>query len=120
VCVAPDYVLVPRTHQDAFIAALKESYSQFFPEGSVTSDSISRIVSPEHHSRLMDMLKRTKGEIVSGGNYQDLKIEITVVKDVTASDSLMEGYERPRFRTVKRPLNTWQRNFRSYFTYRSR
>ncbi|KAF7371198.1 Aldehyde dehydrogenase [Mycena sanguinolenta] len=90
VCVAPDYVLVPRVHQDAFIAAIKESCSQFFPDGSLASDSISRIVSPEHHSRLMDLLKRTKGEVVLGGKSQGLRIEITVVKNVLADDSLME------------------------------
>ncbi|KAJ7301168.1 aldehyde dehydrogenase [Mycena albidolilacea] len=62
-----------------------------FPDGSLASDSISLIVSPGHHSRLMDLLKRTKGEVVLGGKSQDLKIEITVVKNVSANDSLMEG-----------------------------
>jgi hypothetical protein len=39
----------------------------------------------------MDLLKRTKGDVVLGGKSQDLKIEITVVKNVSANDSLMEG-----------------------------
>jgi aldehyde dehydrogenase (NAD+) len=91
-CVAPDYVLIPRTHQDAFVAALQAAYAEFFPEGSMKSNSISRIVSPAHHGRLRDMLKRSKGEIVMGGKTQgNTKIELTVVKDVPADDSLMEG-----------------------------
>ncbi|KAJ6471938.1 aldehyde dehydrogenase [Mycena sanguinolenta] len=110
VCVAPDYVLVPRAHQDAFIAAIKESCSQFFPDGSLASDSISRIVSPEHHSRLMDLLNRTKGEVVMGGKSQDLKIEITVVKNVSADDSLMEGYATLHF-SLNRPLIAYREIF---------
>ncbi|KAJ6582611.1 aldehyde dehydrogenase [Mycena vulgaris] len=91
-CVAPDYVLILRTHQEEFLAALKASYAEFFPEGSMSSSSISRIVSPEHHARLVDLLARTRGEVVLGGKTEgDEKIEITVVEDVGANDSLMEG-----------------------------
>ncbi|KAJ7718540.1 aldehyde dehydrogenase [Mycena metata] len=84
VCVAPDYVLIPRQSQDAFISALKEAYAEFFPAGSLSSKSISRIVSPEHHARIMDLLERTQGQVVFGGasSFQDLRIELTVVRDV--------------------------------------
>ncbi|KAJ7776098.1 aldehyde dehydrogenase [Mycena metata] len=93
VCVAPDYVLIPRQSQDAFISALKEAYAEFFPAGSLSSESISRIVSPEHHARIMDLLERTQGQVVFGGasSFQDLRIELTVVRDVSPTDSLMEG-----------------------------
>ncbi|KAK7027818.1 Aldehyde/histidinol dehydrogenase [Favolaschia claudopus] len=74
-CVSPDYVIVPRTHQDALVSALKNTYAEFYPQGSLVSDSISRIVSPDHHSRLMDLLNRSKSEVV----------------DVQPEDSLMEG-----------------------------
>ncbi|KAJ7229720.1 Aldehyde/histidinol dehydrogenase [Mycena rebaudengoi] len=58
-CVAPDYVLIPRTHRDAFIEALKALYNKFFPEGSLKSSSMSNIINPHHHARVMDFLKRT-------------------------------------------------------------
>ncbi|KAJ7351286.1 aldehyde dehydrogenase [Mycena albidolilacea] len=91
-CVAPDYVVIPRTSQEAFISALKEWYTEFFPEGSMESSSISRIVSPAHHERLMDLLNRSKGEVVFGGHTEgSTKIEVTVLKDVPADDSFMEG-----------------------------
>ncbi|KAJ7846614.1 aldehyde dehydrogenase [Mycena olivaceomarginata] len=91
-CVAPDYVVIPRTSQEAFISALKEWYTEFFPEGSMESSSISRIVSPAHHERLMDLLNRSKGEVVFGGHTEgSTKIEVTVLKDVRADDSFMEG-----------------------------
>ncbi|KAJ6540724.1 aldehyde dehydrogenase [Mycena capillaripes] len=91
-CVSPDYVLIPRSHQDALISALKEWYTVFFPEGSMQSNSVSRVVSPEHHVRLTDLLKRSKGEVVIGGQTEGTsKIEITVLKNVPADDSFMEG-----------------------------
>ncbi|KAF7337347.1 Aldehyde dehydrogenase [Mycena sanguinolenta] len=91
-CVAPDYVVIPRSHQEAFVSATKEWYAEFFPEGSMQSSSISRIVSPEHHARLMDLLKRSKGKVIMGGQTEgNTKIEITVLKDVPADDSFMDG-----------------------------
>lgn len=85
-------MLIPRTHQDAFVAALKDAYVEFFPEGSLKSTSISRIISPEHHARLMDLLQRTKSQVVFGGKMEgSTKIEVTVLRDVPADDSLMEG-----------------------------
>ncbi|KAJ7438145.1 hypothetical protein FB451DRAFT_1449709 [Mycena latifolia] len=91
VCVAPDYVVIPRSHQKAFVAALSEAYAELFPTGSIGSDSISRIVSPEHHARLLDMLDRTNGKVVLGGKAEGLKLEITIVEDVGGDDALMEG-----------------------------
>ncbi|KAJ7214515.1 aldehyde dehydrogenase, partial [Mycena pura] len=93
-CVAPDYVLIPRTHQDKFVAALKSAYAKFFPEGSMQSPSMARIVSTQHHARLMGLLNGTKGQVVLGGRSEgQLKIELTVIKNVRADDSLMTGGE---------------------------
>ncbi|KAJ7465761.1 aldehyde dehydrogenase [Mycena galericulata] len=84
-CVSPDYVY-------AFIDALKVAYAELFPECSIKSNSISRIVNPAHHARLMDLSKRSQGKVVMGGGTEGTtKIELTVVKDVLANDSLMEG-----------------------------
>lgn len=94
ICVAPDFVLIPREKQDEFIDALKEHYQAFYPEGALNSKSIGRIVSSAHFKRLEDILARTKGEVVMGGKTtgeEGLRFEPTVVKDVKGDDSLMEG-----------------------------
>lgn len=40
----------------------------------------------------MDLLNRSKGEVVFGGHTEgSTKIEVTVLKDVRADDSFMEG-----------------------------
>jgi aldehyde dehydrogenase (NAD+) len=94
ICIAPDYVLIPRDKQVEFVAALTEHYHKFFPEGPLKSSSYSRIVSTVHHSRLMSLLARTKGTIALGGRVDDNKgFEPTVVRDVYDGDSLLEEYE---------------------------
>ncbi|TFY78986.1 hypothetical protein EWM64_g5029 [Hericium alpestre] len=92
ICVCPDYVLVPRSVQDAFVEALSEVYKEFYPEGALNSESLSRIVNQMHYDRLQDLLARTKGEIVLGGKSDGHRgIEPTVFKNVQEDDSLLEG-----------------------------
>ncbi|KAJ7211752.1 aldehyde dehydrogenase [Mycena pura] len=80
-----------QAHQ--FVVALEAAYAEFFPEGSMKSQSIPRIVSPQHHHRLMDLLNRTRGKVIIGGNSEGkTKIEVTVIRDVRADDSLMDDY----------------------------
>lgn len=91
--MAPDYILIPRSSQDEFIAALKKHYTAFYPKGALSSESYGRIVSSLHWSRLKSLLDRTQGEIVLGGGVDDKNgIEPTVVKDVKEGDSLLEEF----------------------------
>ncbi|KAJ7802239.1 Aldehyde/histidinol dehydrogenase [Mycena olivaceomarginata] len=70
ICVAPDYILVPRAQQDAVMGS---------------------ILNPHHHARLTELLGRTQGTIAHGGNSEGTKrIEPTVVTDVKLNDALME------------------------------
>ncbi|EMD33385.1 hypothetical protein CERSUDRAFT_117998 [Gelatoporia subvermispora B] len=91
ICLSPDYVLVPRTFQDQFVAALKEVHDSFFPEGPRASDSFSRIVSEQHTRRLKKLLEDTQGTVVFGGevDVEHKYVAPTVVRDVTERDSLM-------------------------------
>lgn len=89
--MAPDYVLIPRSAQDDFLAALKKHYKAFYPDGPLASNSFSRISSFAHWNRLKSLLDRTEGETVLGGGVDKKNgIEPTVIKDVKNGDSLME------------------------------
>jgi aldehyde dehydrogenase (NAD+) len=92
--VAPDYILVPRAHQNAAIEAFKKAYRTFWPHPKGALDPLSEmgaILNPHHHTRLMELLRRTQGNIVHGGNTEGTKrIEPTLVADVGLNDSLME------------------------------
>lgn len=91
ICMAPDYVIVPRNKQDEFVAALKTHVDTFFPEGAFNSKFFARIISTAHHNRLKGLLNRTQGQIVFGGNVNNKNgFEPTVVRDVKDGDSLLE------------------------------
>ncbi|OJT05215.1 Aldehyde dehydrogenase family 3 member B1 [Trametes pubescens] len=90
-CLAPEYVLVPKTFQDKFVEALVEAYHSFYPEGPAKSASFSRIISEKHTARIKQMIDGTKGTIVVGGDtdVSQRYIAPTIVKDVRGDDSLM-------------------------------
>jgi aldehyde dehydrogenase (NAD+) len=94
ICVAPDYVLIPRSAQDDFIEAIKEAAAKFHPDGALASDSYASIVSEGHYKRLQNLMTKSSGKIVIGGNTDEQKRRIapTVFKDVEKGDALLEGY----------------------------
>lgn len=92
ICVAPDYVLIPRSSQKEFVAQLQKAFKDFFPTSPSTSDSYARLVSEGAANRVKGYLDHTKGNIVVGGKV-DTKtcfIEPTVVSDVGEDDSTMQ------------------------------
>ncbi|KAG5351806.1 hypothetical protein C0989_004843 [Termitomyces sp. Mn162] len=92
-CVAPDYVLVPRSFQDKFVAALEAAYKSFYPESAQPSDpdTFSRIVTHQAWKRIKGLIDTTKGTVVVGGEMDEATkfIAPTIVRDVKADDSLM-------------------------------
>lgn len=98
ICVAPDYVLIPRSAQDEFIEAIKEAAAEFHPDGALSSDSYASIVSEGHYKRLRNLMTKSSGKIVIGGSTDEQKRRIapTVYKDVEKGDSLLEGYIHAR------------------------
>jgi len=94
ICVAPDYVLIPRSAQDAFVEAVKEAAAELHLDDALTSDSYGSIVSDGHYKRLRNLMTKSSGEIVVGGDTDEEKRRITptVYRDVKEGDSLLEGY----------------------------
>ncbi|KAH9956199.1 aldehyde dehydrogenase [Russula dissimulans] len=93
ICVAPDYVLIPRSAQDAFVEAVKEAAVELHLGDALTSDSYGSIVSDRHYKRLRNLMIKSSGEIVIGGDTDEKKRRITptVYRDVKEGDSLLEG-----------------------------
>ncbi|TKB50714.1 coniferyl aldehyde dehydrogenase [Ferrimonas aestuarii] len=59
ICVAPDYVLVPRAKQDAFVQAYKAKFAQMYPQG-VNSDDYTSVVNERQYQRLLSWLEDAK------------------------------------------------------------
>lgn len=89
--MAPDYVLVHKDKQDAFVDALKEQLKVLYPSGQLDDPSYSRIVSLNHFNRLKKLLETSAGTVALDGRKDEksLQFETTIVKDVAGDDSLM-------------------------------
>jgi aldehyde dehydrogenase (NAD+) len=99
ICIAPDYVLIPRSAQDEFVEAIKEAAAELRHDTILTSDyDYSSIVSDSHFKRLRNIMTKSSAEIVVGGNFdeQTRRIVPTVYRDVKKDDTLLEGYIRTR------------------------
>lgn len=100
-CVTPDYVLVPRGKVDAFVESVKKAHEEFWPgddDPCTGSIPMSRMIHPSHHAHLVDILNRTKGKIVFGGQiHNDKSIAPTILTEVPVDDVLMEEYVQPLF-----------------------
>ncbi|MEM5469947.1 coniferyl aldehyde dehydrogenase [Celeribacter marinus] len=60
ICVAPDYVLVPRSLMQAAADAILGAWAKFYPDGS-KGDDYSAIISERHLERLHTLLNEAKG-----------------------------------------------------------
>ncbi len=88
-CVAPDYVLVHESQQDAFLEAIKEEAFAMFGNG-VGTKRYTRIVNESHFDRLSHYL--TEGDLVFGGetNRDELKIAPTVMTNLHEDADVMK------------------------------
>ncbi|MFY7868950.1 MAG: aldehyde dehydrogenase family protein, partial [Exiguobacterium sp.] len=88
-CVAPDYVLVHESQQDAFLEAIKQEAFAMFGNG-VGTKRYTRIVNESHFDRLSHYL--TEGDLVFGGetNRDELKIAPTVMTNLHEDADVMK------------------------------
>ncbi|XP_028254600.1 aldehyde dehydrogenase family 3 member B3-like [Parambassis ranga] len=91
-CVAPDYLLCTAATRDALLPALSQALEDFYGKEPQKSPDMSRIVSLRHWSRLIELLGKTSGKVVVGGerDQEDKYIAPTVVVDVAEDDVLMK------------------------------
>ena len=89
-CVSPNYVLVPRHLQDKFVTAIESSYSACFPNGTLDTPDMSKIINENHHKRVLSLLASSRGQKILGGGHNEDKIELTILKDVPTDDPLVK------------------------------
>ena len=79
------------------MVAIKEAAAEFQLDGALASDSYSSIVSDGHFKRLRDMMQRSSGKVVVGGDTKEegRRITPTVYSDVKEGDSLLEAFVHP-------------------------
>jgi aldehyde dehydrogenase (NAD+) len=89
-CIAPDYIYVHQSVKEAFISHLKGAIEQLYGENPMENESYTRIVSDKHFNRLQAFLN--DGKVIIGGksNRDQLRIEPTVLSEITWDSSVMQ------------------------------
>ena len=89
-CVAPDYILCAQSVRDKLVAEIKKQIVKQFGDSPISNAAYGKIISERHFARVLGLIDTNK--IAHGGKYdeQTLKIEPTVMIDVTFDDAVMQ------------------------------
>jgi len=89
-CVAPDYVLCHRSIKDEFIREVKKEIVRQYGENPLENPSYGKIVNEKHFDRICTLIDKDK--TVHGGksDAKTLKIQPTVMDNVTTGDAVMQ------------------------------
>ncbi len=89
-CVAPDYVLIPRKHQDEFIKKIGFYIDAFYGKDIRTSNDYSRIIDEKNFDRLKNLLHSSVKIVNPTQDCREEKFFPPVIlKDVTWDDEIM-------------------------------
>ncbi len=89
-CIAPDYVLVHESKQQALLNALIKAIQQFFGDDPFQSSEYGRIINEKQFDRLTSYLQ--EGEVLSGGttNRFELYISPTILVNINRNARIMQ------------------------------
>lgn len=88
-CVAPDYILIHESVKQEFILYLMDALRNFFGEHPLENENYPNIINEKHFLRLHQLMD---GETIvfGGGNDEHLKIEPTILDEVTFDSAIMQ------------------------------
>ena len=88
-CIAPDYVLVDESVHEQFVEEMKKALKKQCPD-ALNNPGFAHMVNKKHFDRVCGLINADK--VVFGGNSDEekLKIEPTILDNVTAEDAVMQ------------------------------
>lgn len=89
-CVAPDYIYCDRSIKEKLIKELKRQIQKQFGGKPLNRPNYGKIINEKHFERLLGLIDNSK--VVHGGHVDlsSLRIEPTVMDNVTFSDAVMQ------------------------------
>ncbi len=95
ICVAPDYVFVPRHLELEFAKAFQIAMTELYPGDIETNKDYQRIVQDQHAKRLLDLVddavsKGAKLTYGGGGDANQCLVNPAILSDVPADSRIME------------------------------
>ncbi len=89
-CVAPDYVLVQRERQDELIDRLAFHMKRMAGEKPLENGEYVHMINRRHFDRVMGLIDPAKVALGGHGDADTLRIEPTILRDVTPDDPVMQ------------------------------
>lgn len=91
VCISQNYTLVDKEILPKFIAEMKITMKEFYPNGARASPDYGRIINERQWARLKKMVDQSSGKIIMGGEMDEKEkfIEPTMIEINDVNDSLM-------------------------------
>lgn len=88
-CVAPDYILCQKSVKEKFLNYLKAEITAQFGTNSLKNPDYGKIINEKHFERVLALIDSSK--VIHGGktDAEKLKIEPTVMNNVTWDDAVM-------------------------------
>lgn len=89
-CVAPDYIYCDKGVKDELIGYIRQEISKQLGENPLENKNYGKIINEKHFNRLCGLINQDK--VVVGGKTlpETLKIEPTVMDNITWDDSVMK------------------------------
>ena len=89
-CVAPDYIYCHRSVRDRLIKEIQKQIRKQFGKKPLDNKDYGKIINEKHFDRILRLIDKEK--VVFGGNCDRdaLRIEPTVMDNVTFSDAVMQ------------------------------
>lgn len=89
-CVAPDYVYCDREVRDALMEEIRRQIRRQFGKEPLKNKNYGKIINEKHFNRILGLVDAKKTVIGGGADAQALRIEPTVMTDVTFEDPVMQ------------------------------
>ena len=89
-CVAPDYVLCQRSVKDRLLRAIRRQIILQYGAHPLDNPDYGRIVNRKHYDRLIGLIDSRKVILGGSGDPETLRIEPTVMDNVTFDDAVMQ------------------------------
>lgn len=89
-CVAPDYVYCHRSVKDQLIKEVQKQIRRQYGKQPVHSSDYGKIINEKHFDRILGLIDEKKVVHGGGSDRSTLRIEPTVMDNVTFSDAVMQ------------------------------
>lgn len=89
-CVAPDYVLVQKSVKDRLIKQMVRQIYKMYGKEPLLNEDYPRIINEKHFARVNRLLDNGKKVCGGGSSRSALKIEPTILEDITWESPVMQ------------------------------